>query len=50
MHTSVPVLSNYINNLTEVIFCGNERTMVYKIVFIIEVGNPTDFNYSLYIH
>ena len=47
MHTSVSALRNHINNLAEVIFWGNERTVVYKIVFIIEVGIPTDFSYSL---
>lgn len=49
MHTSVPALSDHINNLLEVIFLGEERTVVYTIVFIIEIGIPTDFSYLSYI-
>lgn len=49
MHTSVPTLSDHINNLLEVIFLGEERTVVYTIVFIIEIGIPTDFSSLPYI-
>lgn len=50
MHTSVPALSNYINNLVEMIFWGNERTGVYKVVFFItEVDIPMDVSCSPYI-
>lgn len=40
MHTSVPALSYHINNLLEVIFLEEERTVVYTIVFIIEIDIP----------